>query len=47
MMGVTQRKMKEHEIHSTREFADLQEMEVAYNLLLEIIKRIPTLRGCY
>lgn len=28
----------QHEIHSTREYADLQEMEEAYNLMVEIIK---------
>lgn len=34
----------QHEIHSTREYADLPEMEEAYNLMLEIIKQIPTLK---
>lgn len=34
----------QHEIHSTREYADLQEMEEAYRLMLEIIKEIPTLK---
>lgn len=34
----------QHDIHSTREYADLQEMEEAYNLMLEIIKQIPTLK---
>lgn len=33
-----------HEVHSTREYADLQEMEDAYNLMLEIIKEIPSLK---
>ncbi len=31
----------QHEIHSTREYADLQEMEEAYRLMLEIIKQVP------
>lgn len=30
----------QHDIHSTREYADLQEMEEAYNLMLEIIKDV-------
>lgn len=34
----------QHEIHSTREYADLQEMEEAYMLMLEILKEIPTLK---
>lgn len=34
----------QHEIHSTREYADLQEMEEAYNLMVEIIKGIPALK---
>lgn len=34
----------QHDIHSTREYADLQEMEEAYNLMLEIIRQIPTLK---
>lgn len=33
----------QHEIHSTREYADLQEMEEAYSLMLEIIREIPKL----
>lgn len=33
----------QHEIHSTREYADLQEMEEAYLLMLEIIKSLITL----
>ncbi|MDE6160456.1 MAG: M20/M25/M40 family metallo-hydrolase [Muribaculaceae bacterium] len=33
----------QHDIHSTREYADLQEMEEAYTLMLEIIRTIPTL----
>ena len=33
-----------HEVHSTREYADLKEMEDAYNLMLEIIKEIPSLK---
>lgn len=33
----------QHEIHSTREYADLQEMEEAYSLMLEIIREIPRL----
>lgn len=31
-------------IQSTREYADLQEMEEAYNLMVEIIKMIPSLK---
>ena len=34
----------QHDIHSTREYADLQEMEEAYSLMLEIIKQVPTLK---
>ena len=34
----------QHDIHSTREYADLQEMEDAYKLMLVIIKQIPTLK---
>lgn len=34
----------QHEIHSQREYADLQEMEEAYRLMLEIIKDIPGLK---
>ena len=34
----------QHEIHSTREYADLQEMEEAYNLMLEVMKQIPALK---
>lgn len=34
----------QHDIHSTREYADLQEMEDAYNLMLEIIKSVATLK---
>lgn len=34
----------QHEIHSTREYADLQEMEDAYNLMIEIIKGVATLK---
>lgn len=30
----------QHDVHSTREYADLQEMEEAYRLMLEIIKQI-------
>lgn len=33
----------QHEIHSTREYADLQEMEECYNLMLEIIRNVPNL----
>lgn len=32
----------QHEIHSTREYADLQEMEEAYRLMLEIIRSVAT-----
>lgn len=34
----------QHEIHSTREYADLQEMEDAYRMMVEIIKEIPNLK---
>lgn len=34
----------QHDIHSTREYADIQEMEEAYNLMLEIIKQTPTIK---
>lgn len=34
----------QHEIHSTREYADLQEMEEAYNLMLEVMKQIPAIK---
>lgn len=34
----------QHEIHSVREYADLQEMEEAYNLMLEVIRQIPALK---
>lgn len=34
----------QHDIHSTREYADLQEMEEAYRLMLEIIKQVPALK---
>lgn len=34
----------QHNIHSTREYADLQEMEESYGLMLEIIKEIPSLK---
>lgn len=34
----------QHDIHSTREYADLQEMEEAYLLMLEIIRQIPSLK---
>ena len=33
----------QHDIHSTREYADLQEMEDAYHLMLEIIKGVTKL----
>ena len=33
----------QHEVHSTREYADLKEMEEAYLLMLEIIKQIPSI----
>ena len=34
----------QHEIHSTREYADLQEMEEAYNLMIEIIKGVTSIK---
>ena len=34
----------QHDIHSTREYADLTEMEEAYRLMLEIIKSIPSIK---
>jgi len=34
----------QHDTHSTREYADLQEMEEAYDLMLEIIRQIPKLK---
>lgn len=34
----------QHEIHSTREYADLQEMEEAYNLMIEIIKGVTIIK---
>lgn len=34
----------QHNIHSTGEYADLQEMEESYRLMLEIIKGIPSLQ---
>lgn len=34
----------QHDIHSTREYADLQEMEDSYRLILEIITQVPTLK---
>lgn len=34
----------QHDIHSVREYADLQEMEECYSLMLEIIKQIPSLK---
>lgn len=34
----------QHDIHSTREYADLQEMEEAYRLMLEIITQVPNLK---
>lgn len=34
----------QHNIHSTREYADLQEMEDAYILMLEVIKSVATLK---
>lgn len=34
----------QHEIHSTREYADLQEMEEAYRLMLEIIRQVSELK---
>lgn len=33
----------QHEVHSTREYADLKEMEETYLLMLEIIKQIPSI----
>ena len=33
-----------HDVHSKREYADIQEMEEAYLLMLEIIKSIPDLK---
>lgn len=33
-----------HNVHSTREYADLHEMEDAYNLMLEMIKSIINLK---
>lgn len=35
----------QHDIHSTREYADLQEMEEAYNLMVEIIKGVTTINS--
>lgn len=35
----------QHDIHSTREYADLQEMEESYLLMLEIIREIPSLKN--
>lgn len=35
----------QHNIHSTREYANLREMEDAYLLILDIIKRVPTLKS--
>lgn len=34
----------QHDIHSTREYADLREMEDAYRLMLEVIKSVATLK---
>ncbi len=34
----------QHDIHSTREWADFQEMEDAYRLMMEIVKDIPRLK---
>lgn len=34
----------QHDIHSTREYADLQEMEEAYRLMLEIITQVPSIK---
>lgn len=34
----------QHDIHSVREYADLQEMEEAYDLMMEIIKQIPSIK---
>ena len=33
-----------HNVHSTREYADIHEMEEAYSLMLEVIKEIPILK---
>lgn len=35
----------QHDIHSTHEYADLQEMEDAYRLMLDIIQRTTTLKN--
>lgn len=35
----------QHAIHSTREYADLAEMEEAYRLMLEVIKSVATLKN--
>lgn len=34
----------QHEPHSEREYADIQEMEDAYRLMLEVIKSVPTIK---
>lgn len=34
----------QHDVHSVREYADLQEMEECYRLILEIIKSVATLK---
>ena len=34
----------QHKVHTTNEYADLQEMEEAYTLMLEIIKQVATLK---
>ena len=34
----------QHDIHSTREYADLQEMEDCYRLMLEIIQGVAALK---
>lgn len=34
----------QHDIHSTREWADLQEMEEAYSLMLEVIRDVANLK---
>ncbi len=34
----------QHDVHSVREYADLQEMEECYRLILEIIKQVSTLK---
>lgn len=34
----------QHDVHSVREYADLQEMEECYRLILEIIKQVPALK---